>query len=290
MKSYKSILLENAGYEAEVYYRKMRALIQNKELKLKELYNDGLRQMIIEYLKKYGTDDKWHILYMKPYVIEYYYNIKGGYTKGLIFGIYLSSKDEPVLMVDCLDGEKYFGVSLDDIVDTPNKMFRLRNNVLIDGYVLYNIIENGNVAEIISKDQSRKMRKDYVDNFNSDTGKMIDQLKEMFKHNKYDEFIDILRKFIEEHGEGSKNKYINLKRVGRFWNCYISQLSLVNGKVWATVYKQGDLSDDDEDVELLKLLRNSRTTLMYKGESFLVDRESIEDMIVGFEEYAKNVK
>jgi hypothetical protein len=134
------------------------------------------------------------------------------------------------------------------------------------------------------------MRKDYVANFNSDTGKMIDQLKEMFKRNKYDEFIDISRKFIEEHGEGSKNKYINLKRVGRFWNCYISQLSLVNGKVWATVYKQGDLSDDDEDVELLKLLRNSRTTLMYKGESFLIDRESIEDMIVDFEEYAKNVK
>lgn len=290
MKSYKSILLENAGYEAEVYYRKMRSMIQNKELKLKELYNDGLRQMIIEYLKKYGTDDKWHILYMEPYVIEYYYNIKGGYTKGLIFGIYLSSKDEPVLMVDCLDGEKYFGVALDDIVDTPQKMFRLRNNVLIDGYVLYNIIENGNIAEIISKNQSIKMRKDYVANLNSDTGKMIDQLKEMFKHNKYDEFIDILRKFIEEHGEGSKNKYINLKRVGRFWNCYISQLSLVNGKVWATVYKQGDLSDDDEDVELLKLLRNSRTTLMYKGESFLVDRESIEDMIVDFEEYAKNVK
>jgi hypothetical protein len=290
MKSYKSILLENAGYEAEVYYRKMRSMIQDKERKLKELYNDGLRQMIIEYLKKYGTNDKWHILYMEPYVIEYYYNIKGGYTKGLIFGIYLSSKDEPVLMVDCLDGEKYFGVALDDIVDTPHKMFRLRNNVLIDGYVLYNIIENGNVAEIISKDQSRKMRKDYVDNFNSDTGKMIDQLKEMLKRNKYDEFIDILRKFIEEHGEGSKNKYINLKRVGRFWNCYISQLSLVNGKVWATVYKQGDLSDDDEDVELLKLLRNSRTTLMYKGESFIVDRESIEDMIVDFEEYAKNVK
>jgi hypothetical protein len=290
MKSYKSILLENAGYEAEVYYRKMRSMIQDKERKLKELYNDGLRQMIIEYLKKYGTNDKWHILYMEPYVIEYYYNIKGGYTKGLIFGIYLSSKDEPVLMVDCLDGEKYFGVALDDIVDTPHKMFRLRNNVLIDGYVLYNIIENGNVAEIISKDQSRKMRKDYVDNFNSDTGKMIDQLKEMLKRNKYDEFIDILRKFIEEHGEGSKNKYINLKRVGRFWNCYISQLSLVNGKVWATVYKQGDLSDDDEDVELLKLLRNSRTTLMYKGESFLIDRESIEDMIVDFEEYAKNVK
>jgi hypothetical protein len=290
MKSYKSILLENAGYEAEVYYRKMRSMIQDKERKLKELYNDGLRQMIIEYLKKYGTNDKWHILYMEPYVIEYYYNIKGGYTKGLIFGIYLSSKDEPVLMVDCLDGGNYFGVALDDIVDTPHKMFRLRNNVLIDGYVLYNIIENGNVAEIISKDQSRKMRKDYVDNFNSDTGKMIDQLKEMLKRNKYDEFIDILRKFIEEHGEGSKNKYINLKRVGRFWNCYISQLSLVNGKVWATVYKQGDLSDDEEDVELLKLLRNSRTTLMYKGESFIVDRESIEDMIVDFEEYAKNVK
>ena len=149
-------------------------------------------------------------------------------------------------MVDCLDGEKYFGVALDDIVDTPQKMFRLRNNVLIDGYVLYKIIENGNVVEIISKDQSRKMRKDYVDNFNSDTGKMIDQLKEMLKRNKYDEFIDILRKFIEEHGKGSKNKYIDLKRVGRFWNCYISQLSLVNGKVWATVYKQGDLSDDDE--------------------------------------------
>ena len=290
MKSYKNILLENAGYEAEVYYRKMRSMIQNKELKLKELYNDGLRQMIIEYLKKYGTDDKWHILYMKLYVIEYYYNIKGGYTKGLIFGMYLSSKDEPVLMVDCLDGGNYFGVSLDDIVDTPQKMFRLRNNVLIDGYVLYNIIENGNIAEIISKNQSIKMRKDYVANFNSDTGKMIDQLKEMFKHNKYDEFIDILRKFIEEHGEGSKNKYINLKRVGRFWNCYISQLSLVNGKVWATVYKQGDLSDDDEDVELLKLLRNSRTTLMYKGESFRVDRESIEDMIADFEEYVKNMK
>ena len=290
MKSYKSILLEKAGYEAEVYYRKMRSMIQDKERKLKELYNDGLRQMIIEYLKKYGTDDKWHILYMEPYVIEYYYNIKGGYTKGLIFGMYLSSKDEPVLMVDCLDGEKYFGVALDDIVDTPQKMFRLRNNVLIDGYVLYNIIENGNIAEIISKNQSIKMRKDYVANFNSDTGKMIDQLKEMFKHNKYDEFIDILRKFIEEHGEGSKNKYINLKRVGRFWNCYISQLSLVNGKVWATVYKQGDLSDDDEDVELLKLLRNSRTTLMYKGESFRVDRESIEDMIADFEEYVKNMK
>ena len=290
MKSYKNILLENVGYEAKVYYRKMRSMIQDKERKLKELYNDGLRQMIIEYLKKYGTDDKWHILYMEPYVIEYYYNIKGGYTKGLIFGMYLSSKDEPVLMVDCLDGGNYFGVSLDDIVDTPQKMFRLRNNVLIDGYVLYNIIENGNVAEIISKDQSRKMRKDYVANFNSDTGKMIDQLKEMLKRNKYDEFIDILRKFIEEHGEGSKNKYINLKRVGRFWNCYISQLSLVNGKVWATVYKQGDLSDDDEDVELLKLLRNSRTTLMYKGESFLVDRESIEDMIADFEEYVKNMK
>ena len=290
MKSYKSILLENADYEAEVYYRKMRAMVQGKEHKIKELYNDGLRQMIIEYLKKYGTDDKWHILYMEPYVIEYDYNIKGGYTKGLIFGIYLNSSDAPIMMVDCLDGGNYFGLLLDDIVDSPNKMFRLRNNVLFDGYALYNIIENGNVAEIISKNQSIKMRKDYVANFNSDTGKMIDQLKEMFKRNKYDEFIDILRKFIEEHGNGSKNKYINLKRVGRFWNCYISQLSLVDGKVWATVYKQGDLSDDEEDVELLKLLRNSRTTLMYKGESFRVDRESIEDMIVDFEEYAKNVK
>lgn len=290
MKSFKNILLENAGYEAEVYYRKMRALVQGKELKIKELYKDSLRRMIIEYLKKYGTDDKWHILYMEPYVIEYDYNIKGGYTKGLIFGIYLNGKDEPILMVDCLDGGNYFGVLLDDIVDSPNKMFRLRNNVLVDGYVLYNIIENGNMAEIISKNQSIKKRKDYVANFNSDTGKMIDQLKEMFKRNKYDEFIDILRRFIEEHGKGSKNKYINLKRVGRFWNCYISQLSLVNGNVWATVYKQGDLSDDEEDVELLKLLRNSRTTLMYKGESFCVDRESIEDMIVDFEEYAKNVK
>ena len=52
MKSYKNILLEKAGYEAEIYYRVKRSMIQDKERKLKELYNDGLRQMIIEYLKK----------------------------------------------------------------------------------------------------------------------------------------------------------------------------------------------------------------------------------------------
>jgi adenylate cyclase class IV len=60
--------------------------------------------------------------------------------------------------------------------------------------------------------------------------------------------------------------------------------------LWVNVRKLGDISDDDEEVRISEILNSKKLTLHYKGEEFIVDRGSLEDMVDDIEQFLINRK
>lgn len=269
------------------HYWRMRRTIEDKWGQFKALYKTTVRQQLIDFLIECGDDTKWHTLFINPYPIEFDYNLKNEHTKGLVTGFYVDPADNvPVMCVDCLDGKPTFCLNIDNLME--GRMLRLRNNVLIDDSILYNLITKGYIAYTIPKDYSKQLRAAALERVNSDSGKIAESLKKLYKEHKYDEFEKLIVDLLNNKGKDSRNgKYIPLKRTGRFWNCYISQISIVKDTVWLNVYEQGDLSDNDEDIRLSELLKKGKMRLNYKNEVFTVDDESITDMIEDLEAYLK---
>lgn len=272
------------------HYWKMRHAIENKYGQFKKIYEDSLRQQFIDFLNDCGTNDKWHAVYINPIPIEFDYKLSAKHNKGLVCGFYMDPNDnEPLIMVDCLDGKPVFALIMDELM--TGRLLRLRNNVLIDDSVLYKIITNGYIAYTIPKEYSKELRKKEYDRVTSDYGIIADDLRKLFKEKDYDEFEKTIKSIVENHGsQNSYGKYMDLKRVGRFWNCFINQISVNKNDVWITVYMQGDLSDDEQNIKLSDLLRRKKMVLTYKNESFIVDSENITDMIDDIEDYLKKNK
>lgn len=302
MKDLRNMILENHYWktndnnggsldkDVSVHYWKMRRSVEGKWGQFKKIYEDSLRQQLIDFLTECGKNDKWHTLYINPVPIEFDYNISGGYDKGLVCGFYTDPNDgEPIMMIDCLDGKPLFCLSIDSLM--KGRMLRLRNNVLIDDSVLYKIICNGYIAYTIPLEYSKSLRKKEYDRITSDSGKVSDNLRKLFKEKKYKEFEETIKNLVETYGNQNRNgKYIELKRLGRFWDCFIEQISIVNGTTWLMVYLQGDLSDTSEEIKLSDLLKNKKMKLSYKNESFTVDEDSIKDMIEDLEGYLNERK
>lgn len=270
------------------YYWAMKQLVMDKFGQFKQIYKNSLRQKLIDFIKSCGSG-AYSTVYIKPVKIEFDYNIKGGYTSGLICGFWCTNDDVPVMYVDCLDDQPMFGVNIDKLVSAS--MLRLRNNVLVDWDCLYDLIVKGDIAYTISKSDCYKLKKEYYDRSVSDAGSIADNLRSLLKSRKYDEFVESIKTVITRYGKTtSKGSFMPLKRNGRFWNCFISELSIVNNTVWVNAYEAGDLSDNDDEIQLLQLLKLGKKKFLYKGETFTVDMDSINDMIDDIEYFINEQK
>ena len=269
------------------YYWDMKRLVADNWGRFRQVYKDSLRQKFIDFLKDCG-EGEYSLIYIKPVKIEFDYNIKGGYTPGLICGFWLNKKDEPIMFVDCLDGKPLFGVSIDALFDG---LSRLRNNVLVDHTCIYNVITKGDIAYTISKSDCQSMRKAYLEKISSDYGQIAETLKNLYKTKQFNEFESKLAEVLKSSGEKYSNGvYIPLKRTGNFYSCFIEQISLIKDTIWLDVYCQGDLSDTTEELKLSDLLKRGKVRLTYKNEGFTVDDDSINDMIDDLAEYLKEKK
>lgn len=289
MKTLKSILEGISPWGSHLVWNIKRTINDNYG-GFRELYTSKVRKTLIELVLECGENDKWHTFFFKPVKIKFDYNIKNGFTPGLICGIWLDKDNEPILFVDCLDGGKLFGISIDKIVESKG-LLRLRNNVLIGSENIYDLLNSPYLEHQVTQSECQKLRKEELDRFSSDGGKFVDTLREYLKNHKYDEILNELKQLVNSNGEKYRNgKSIRLKRNGRFWNNYISEIILINNELWVNVYWQGDITDGDEEVRLSWILKDKKFVVKHNDERFTVDHDSVKDMFDDLEQFLINRK
>lgn len=289
MKTLKSILEGISPWGSHLVWNIKRTINDNYS-GFRELYTSKVRKTLIELVLECGENDKWHTFFFNPVKIKFDYNIKNGFTPGLICGIWLDKDNEPILFVDCMDGGKLFGISIDKIVESRG-LLRLRNNVLIGSENIYDLLNSPYLERQITQSECQKLRKEELDRFSSDGGQLADSLRECLKKHDDKKFIDILTKFVETNGKDfTRGKCITLKRGNHRHLTYINEIYLIKGTLWVNVRKLGDISDDDEEVRISEILNSKKLTLHYKGEEFIVDRGSLEDMVDDLEQFLINRK
>ena len=289
MKELKTIF-ESSYLTKRATVSKIQHAINDDWSNFRKNYREHIRGHIIDLCKSCGDNSKYHTYFFNPVTIKFDYNIKGGCTPGLMFAIWLDKDDEPVLYVDCLDGGKPFGISIDKIMDSSS-MFRLRNNVLIDSANLYDLLNRGYLHNDSSKDECKEIRQKEYERFTSDGGQLADRLRDYLKKQDYDEIIKSLKQLVETKGEKYRDgKSIRLKRIGRSWNNHISEIILINNELWVNVYWQGDLTDGDEEIRLSWILKDKKYVIKHRDERFTVDHDSVKDMFDDLEHYLMNTK
>lgn len=289
MKTLKSILEGISPWGSHLVWNIKRTINDNYS-GFRELYTSKVRKTLIELVLECGENDKWHTFFFNPVKIKFDYNIKNGFTPGLICGIWLDKDNEPILFVDCMDGGKLFGISIDKIVESKG-LLRLRNNVLIGSENIYDLLNSPYLERQITQSECQKLRKEELDRFSSDGGQFVDTLREHLKNHKYDEILNELKQLVNSNGEKYRNgKSIRLKRNGRFWNNYISEIILINNELWVNVYWQGDTTDGDEEVRLSWILKDKKIVVKHNDERFTVDHDSVRDMFDDLEQFLINRK
>lgn len=289
MKSLKSVLEAIKPWGSHLVWN-MKGTINGNYGKFREIYNDKVRDTLVEFILECGENNKWHTFFFKPVKIEFDYKLTTKHTQGLMCGLWLNDKNEPILFVDCMDGDKLFGISIDDLVNS-SKLSRLRNDVIIGAEHIYKLLNSPYLEHQVTKTECQKLRKEELDRTLSDGGQLVDRLRGFLKSRDYDGIIKELKQLVDLKGGKYRNgKSIKLKRTGRFWNNYISEIILINDELWLNVYWQGDSTDGDEEIKLSTLLKDRKFIVKHRNERFTVDYDSLNDMFDDLEDYLLNKK
>lgn len=289
MKSLKSVLEAIKPWGSHLVWN-MKGTINDNYGKFREIYNDKVKDTLVEFILECGENNKWHTFFFKPVKIEFDYKLTTKYTQGLMCGLWLNDKNEPILFVDCMDGDKLFGISIDDLVNS-SKLSRLRNDVIIGAEHIYKLLNSPYLEHQVTRTECQKLRKEELDRTLSDGGQLVDRLRGFLKSRDYDGIIKELKQLVDLKGGKYRNgKSIKLKRTGRFWNNYISEIILINDELWLNVYWQGDSTDGDEEIKLSTLLKDRKFIVKHRNERFTVDYDSLNDMFDDLEDYLLNKK
>ena len=289
MKSLKSILESIKPWGSHLVWN-MKGTINDNYGKFREIYNDKVRDTLVKFILECGENNKWHTFFFKPVKIEFDYKLTTKHTQGLMCGLWLSDDNEPILFVDCMDGDKLFSVCVDDLVNS-SKLSRLRNDVIIGEEHIYKLLNSNLLQYQVTKTECQKLRKEELDRILSDGGQLVDRLRGFLKSRDYDGIIKELKQLVDLKGGKYRNgKSIKLKRTGRFWNNYISEIILINDELWLNVYWQGDSTDGDEEIKLYALLKDKKVIVKHRNERFTVDYDSLNDMFDDLEDYLLNKK
>ncbi len=289
MKSLKSVLESIKPWGSHLVWN-MKGAINDNYGKFREIYNDKVRNTLVEFIIECGENNKWHTFFFKPVKIEFDYKLATKYTQGLMCGLWLNDKNEPILFVDCMDGDKLFGVNIDALVNS-SKLSSLRNDVLIGEEHIYKLLNSPYLVNQVTRTECQKLRKEELDRVLSDGGQLVDRLRGFLKSRDYDGIIKELKQLVDLKGGKYRNgKSIKLKRTGRFWNNYISEIILINDELWLNVYWQGDSTDGDEEIRLSTLLKDKKVIVKHRNERFTVDYDSLNDMFDDLEDYLLNKK
>lgn len=289
MKSLKSVLEAIKPWGSHLVWN-MKGTINDNYGKFREIYNDKVKDTLVEFILECGENNKWHTFFFKPVKIEFDYKLTTKYTQGLMCGLWLNDKNEPILFVDCMDGDKLFGISIDDLVNS-SKLSRLRNDVIIGTEHIYKLLNSPYLEHQVTRTECQKLRKEELDRTLSDGGQLVDRLRGFLKSRDYDGIIKELKQLVDLKGGKYRNgKSIKLKRTGRFWNNYISEIILINDELWLNVYWQGDSTDGDEEIKLSTLLKDRKFIVKHRNERFTVDYDSLNDMFDDLEDYLLNKK
>ena len=289
MKSLKSVLEAIKPWGSHLVWI-LKGTINDNYGKFREIYNDKVKDTLVEFILECGENNKWHTFFFKPVKIEFDYKLTTKYTQGLMCGLWLNDKNEPILFVDCMDGDKLFGISIDDLVNS-SKLSRLRNDVIIGAEHIYKLLNSPYLEHQVTRTECQKLRKEELDRTLSDGGQLVDRLRGFLKSRDYDGIIKELKQLVDLKGGKYRNgKSIKLKRTGRFWNNYISEIILINDELWLNVYWQGDSTDGDEEIKLSTLLKDRKFIVKHRNERFTVDYDSLNDMFDDLEDYLLNKK
>ena len=289
MKSLKSILESIKPWGSHLVWN-MKGTINDNYGKFREIYNDKVRDTLVEFILECGENNKWHTFFFKPVKIEFDYKLTTKHTQGLMCGLWLNDKNEPILFVDCMDGDKLFSIGIDDLVNS-SKLSRLRNDVIIGEEHIYKLLNSPYLEHQVTKTECQKLRKEELDRVLSDGGQLVDRLRGFLKSRDYDGIIKELKQLVDLKGGKYRNgKSIKLKRTDRFWNNYISEIILINDELWLNVYWQGDSTDGDEEIKLSTLLKDRKVIVKHRNERFTVDYDSLNDMFDDLEYYLLNKK
>lgn len=289
MKSLKTILESIKPWGSHLVWN-MKGAINDNYGKFREIYNDKVKDTLVEFILECGENNKWHTFFFKPVKIEFDYKLANKCTQGLMCGLWLNDKNEPILFVDCMDGDKLFGIGIDDLVNS-SKLSRLRNDVLIGAEHIYKLLNSPYLVNQVTRTECQKLRKEELDRVLSDGGQLVDRLRGFLKSRDYDGIIKELKQLVDLKGGKYRNgKSIKLKRTGRFWNNYISEIILINDELWLNVYWQGDSTDGDEEIKLSTLLKDRKVIVKHRNERFTVDYDSLNDMFDDLEDYLLNKK
>lgn len=289
MKSLKSVLEAIKPWGSHLVWN-MKGTINDNYGKFREIYNDKVKDTLVEFILECGENNKWHTFFFKPVKIEFDYKLTTKYTQGLMCGLWLNDKNEPILFVDCMDGDKLFGIGIDDLVNS-SKLSRLRNDVLIGAEHIYKLLNSNLLEYQVTRTECQKLRKEELDRTLSDGGQLVDRLRGFLKSRDYDGIIKELKQLVDLKGGKYRNgKSIKLKRTGRFWNNYISEIILINDELWLNIYWQGDSTDGDEEIKLSALLKDRKVIVKHRNERFTVDYDSLNDMFDDLEDYLLNKK
>ena len=289
MKSLKTVLEAIKPWGSHLVWN-MKSTINDNYGKFREIYNDKVRDTLVEFIIECGENNKWHTFFFKPVKIEFDYKLTTKHTQGLMCGLWLNDKNEPILFVDCMDGDKLFSIGIDDLVNS-SKLSRLRNDVIIGEEHIYKLLNSNLLQYQVTKTECQKLRKEELDRILSDGGQLVDSLSGFLKSRDYDGIIKELKQLVDLKGGKYRNgKSIKLKRTDRFWNNYISEIILINDELWLNVYWQGDSTDGDEEIKLSTLLKDRKVIVKHRNERFTVDHDSLSDMFDDLEYYLLNKK